>query len=229
VGRQGHEGCRQRRRAPILPVAIALAASTVCALAARLRAPGRASAALALVALGALRLAAVPLYGGPSSSLRLAETDVVEERHRGLDLFAAGRYDEAAAVYRSALATHEDPSLRLNLANALQRLGRIEEAAAEYRRVLAADPRDAVAWYDYGNLLRLERDDYPRAEDAYRRALEVRPRFAEAHFNLGSVLHDEGHDAEAATELERALELAPPDARWRPLAEPLLRDARGAR
>jgi tetratricopeptide (TPR) repeat protein len=57
-----------------------------------------------------------------------------------------GRYDEAAEQYRGALEREDDPSIRRNLALALQKAGWTREALAEASRILDAFPgnRDAL-------------------------------------------------------------------------------------
>lgn len=57
-----------------------------------------------------------------------------------------GRYAEAVAYYRRALAAAPElPGLDYNLAVALERIGNVEEAVEHYRRALARDPDDAQA------------------------------------------------------------------------------------
>jgi tetratricopeptide (TPR) repeat protein len=212
-----------------MPVANALAAVAVVGLIDLLRSASHRVRGLVLAAaLGALWLGSHQLYQGPDAPLAVVETTVAEERHRGMDLFREGRYLEAIDVYRAILATGDDAATHSNLANALQKLGRTDEAIGEYRRALSFDPRDAITWYDLGNLLRLQRDDYRGAADAYRRALDAAPLFPEAHFNLGSVLLDQGERTAAAREFETALRNATPIAPWRAEAERLLAEARRA-
>jgi tetratricopeptide (TPR) repeat protein len=71
--------------------------------------------------------------------------ETVEERiNHGLALHEAGRLEEAAEVYRSAIESgSEDPVLLFNLGVLLEDMGRPEDAVIAYRASLNADPRDA--------------------------------------------------------------------------------------
>jgi tetratricopeptide (TPR) repeat protein len=216
-----------RYRAPIMPVAIALAAAGVVALLDLLRRrPWSGGVYASLAMLLGLAVASHFVYDSPGAPLFIAPADAVEERHRGMSLYAQGRFAEAIDVYRHALEETDDPITRTNLANALKALGRIDEAAAEYRRVLEENPRDGLAWYNYGNLLRTHVHDYRGAEEAYRRAIDYLPRLPEAHFNLGIVLLELDEPEDAAAAIESGLSLAPESASWRADAENALLVAR---
>jgi tetratricopeptide (TPR) repeat protein len=218
-----------RYRDPILPTAIALAAIGAVAsidVTFSARATNHRARVTCWLALIALAIASYFLYDTSDAPLHLAPSSAVEERHRGMSLYAQGRYAEAVEAYTQALASADDPITRTNLANALKTLGRYDEAAEQYRSVLSRSPHDGVTWYDYGNLLRTHAKNYRAAEEAYRRAIDERPLMPEAHFNLGAVLLDLGEPEEAAAAIESSLSLAPPDASWRPQAEEALLVAR---
>jgi tetratricopeptide (TPR) repeat protein len=218
-----------RYRAPILPTAVALAAAGVVALL-ELSFSARARGATIVFAswstLLALGIASYFLYDSRDAPLFLAPTNAVEERHRGMSLYAQGRFAEAVEAYEQALASSDDPITRTNLANALKALGRFDEAADQYRRVLSQNPHDGVTWYDYGNLLRTHDKNYRGAAEAYRRAVDERPLMPEAHYNLGLDLLDLGEPEDAAAAIESSLSLAPPNAGWREQAEEALLVAR---
>src|SRR5213594_2826347 len=64
----------------------------------------------------------------------------------GAVLAAQGRYDDAVARYRDALAIDaRRTAVRLNLAVALQKAGRAGDAAAELERVVAQAPQNRNA------------------------------------------------------------------------------------
>lgn len=214
-----------RFRAPILPVALALAASCAVDLAALALGPRR-RAALALAALLAGGVAGShALYLAPGAPLAVPDSEGAEETQLGISLFAQGRTAEAIEAFRAALALRDDPLTRVDLAAALAAAGQHGAARDEYRRALAADPHNALGWYNYANLLRVRSGDLAAAEDAYRRALELRPGLAEAHLNLAALLLERERPAEAAASLRRALELGERDAPWRPSAERVLAEA----
>lgn len=63
----------------------------------------------------------------------------------GAALAAAGRYQDAAARYRAALALAENPAVRLNLGLALYKQVLLEEAVEEFLRVRQAQPENRQA------------------------------------------------------------------------------------
>jgi tetratricopeptide (TPR) repeat protein len=83
-------------------------------------------------------------------------------------------------------------------------------AAAErlYRRAITADPGDAAAPFNLGNLMNSEGRTV-EAEAAFRAAIAANPKFAEAWHNLADVLDEQGRTAEAVPCLLRALEANP--------------------
>jgi len=209
-----------RYRAPIMPIALALAAASVVELARGLRAGAtqRVRALALLAAIVALGAGSRLLYGA-GGPLEIRGSTGIEERHVGMSLVEQGRYEEAIEVYRAALAERDDARTRANLARALRAAGRIEAAYDEYRRVLDERPGDAVSLYELGNLVWEEWKRPAEAEALFRRATAAAPRFAEAHFNLGAVLVQQRRFQEAAPVLQTALQLASPSAPWRAEAE----------
>jgi tetratricopeptide (TPR) repeat protein len=213
-----------RYRVPVMPTAIALAAATVVGLLQLWRQPKRRPLGIAIsISLLVLLLGSIRLYGGP---LSIPDSSGVEERQRGMSLYKEGRFEAATQAYRESLRLAESPLTRNNLANALKALGRLPEAEAEYRKALQLNSRDAVAWYNFGNLQRNQLRNFEAAEQAYRRSIELRPRMAEAHFNLGAVLMDRERFVAAVAAIEEALKLAPPQAPWRQSAMQALLRAR---
>ena len=101
-----------------------------------------------------------------------------------------GRYEEAEAVYRQAIALDEKHSAPWNgLGNLLQdHLGRYEEAEAAYRQAIALDEKDARPWNGLGNLLQYRLSRYEEAEAAYRQALAVDEKYTRPWNGLGNLL-----------------------------------------
>jgi tetratricopeptide (TPR) repeat protein len=120
-----------------------------------------------------------------------------------------GRYDEAAALYRQALAlAPNDAQIHNSLANALRSQGHFAAAIDSYRSAIALKPAFAEAANNLGVTLQQE-GDLAEAIAAYRSAIHHNPGFAEAHDNLGLALCQQG-DVEAAIACHRrALELMP--------------------
>lgn len=62
---------------------------------------------------------------------------------RGRRLLVGGRFEEALALYREALAARpNDPDLLNGMGAALRSLGRYDKANECYERSLQVDPRD---------------------------------------------------------------------------------------
>src|SRR5262249_49206480 len=71
-----------------------------------------------------------------------------------------------------------------------------------------ADPSNAKAYYNYGNLY-AARGDCPAAIKLYRDAVRLDPTYPVAHLNLGVCLHERGEAAEAIASVREALRLQP--------------------
>jgi len=123
-----------------------------------------------------------------------------------------GRLEDAARHFTSALATPHarHDQAHTNLAIVLERLGRPDEARQHYEQALAANPRNADALNNLGNLrtaeLRLD-----EAVALYRQAVAADPRHSRAHSNLGHRLADVGRTGEAEVYLREAARLDPTD------------------
>ncbi len=181
-----------RYRAPIMPAAIALAASGLVTLwdlgRGRIQrgvVPCGISAALVL----ALGWWSQTLFQGP---LRLPTSTGVEERQRGMSLYSEGRFTEAVEAYRQSLQRSDSAITHNNLANALKALGRLDECLAEYKRALDLAPLDATTHYNLGNLYRNQLQQPQLAAELYERATQLQPNMLEAHFNLGAARIDLG-------------------------------------
>jgi tetratricopeptide (TPR) repeat protein len=111
---------------------------------------------------------------------------------RAVDLGSAyarrGRFDDAAAHYRRALAL--DPlfaDAHNNLGNIRMAQGDLAAAVACYERCLAIDPNTVLA-HDNLGLALLRQGKLDEAAASHRRALALDPRGAVSHYNLGNVL-----------------------------------------
>jgi len=126
----------------------------------------------------------------------------------GLAAHQAGRLTEAAADYKKVIAY--DPKSQwahYNLGLIEQLNGQNAAAVADYRAAIATDPTFVGALY---NLAILRTPAAPQeAADLYRKAIAVTPNMAIAHLNLGFLLQAQGQQAEAKTELDKAVALDP--------------------
>lgn len=140
----------------------------------------------------------------PSGQLRLdfeSEPDDMDKRPRFIavarsssDLFAdavaleaAGRYDEAAETYRSALAQDpQNPILHFNLGNVLHRLGETVAAAEQFHLAVRIDPVYVEAWNNLACML-FETGQVEGSIEAFQRALKLAPSYEDARTNLATV------------------------------------------
>ena len=98
--------------------------------------------------------------------------------------------------------------LSLGSADAAAHRADYAEAAVRLQEVLSADPDNATALSNLGDVFCFL-GRYPEAERAYRRAVRVAPKRADTHMKLASVLHSRGDFTGAETALRRAVKLGP--------------------
>jgi tetratricopeptide (TPR) repeat protein len=84
----------------------------------------------------------------------------------------------------------------------------LERALESQHQLVAAEPGNATAYNDLGNLLLLAGRE-GEAEDAYRRALEIDPGSVSAHFNLAVLLQQNGRLEEAREQFQQLIEISP--------------------
>jgi tetratricopeptide (TPR) repeat protein len=110
-------------------------------------------------------------YGVPVGSYSLTGYGTASLwMNQGNQLYAAGSYEQAAAMYTRAV--NLDPSLKtawLNQGNAFYFLGRYQESLNAFETVLYTEPQNAAAWQGKGlDLVALSRTI--EANDAFARA-----------------------------------------------------------
>jgi tetratricopeptide (TPR) repeat protein len=140
----------------------------------------------------------------------------VSEHNLGAALQGDGRYDEAIAHYRRAIAFRSDyaPAYN-NLASSLRSTGQLREAIATYEQALRLQPEYPEAHYNLANALLADgrRDNLDRAVAHFQRALEWMAGSADVHNNLGIALMEKGQVAEAVTEFRQAIQVEPGSAK----------------
>ena len=139
--------------------------------------------------------------------------DVATQTARGDLLFQLGRYDEAMAAWRQALANAPRPSVALALHTSLGRAewaksGSADAAAAHYERALAIDSDNVGLLGDLASL-RIAQERYDEALTLFQRAIEHTPDAPRLHAGRGYALYRTGQVDAAIESLERALELDP--------------------
>jgi len=123
------------------------------------------------------------------------------------DHFRAGRFNEAAEAYSSAIAAGADqPEIHDNLGMVLSKLGRLESAIVSFRAALRLRPNDLYAGINLGNAL-AALGLLPDALNAYRQLLAYHPGAANAHYNLGRALYQLGRLDESIVAFREAVSL----------------------
>lgn len=128
---------------------------------------------------------------------------------RGIDAFAAGRFEEAVDLFERALEIAPGYDFaRFNLARSLLSAGRPGDALVILDRHLAESPGDLDAWWTRGAAALLT-GDWTLAERAFRTVLGTRQREAGGWYNLGLALECQGRLDEAENAYAQAVHLDP--------------------
>ncbi len=140
----------------------------------------------------------------------IAALDAPEfQTNLGAVLHDLGRFDQAAAAYRRAIAAKPaSPQAHNNLGNTLQTLGDVAGAEAAYRRALELHASYPAALINLGGLLQAQ-GKLPEAAAAFGRAAALVPNDPQGHFHLGLVLQAQGKLEAAATAYRRVVALGP--------------------
>ncbi len=128
---------------------------------------------------------------------------------RGMQEMRAGRFDEAAAVFREGLEIAPDDSqLRHRLGAALMFGGDHLAASAHFEEVIRVTPQYEQAHFSLG-LIRSLGGQYDEAMAHYRTAVEYRPNYMEAVLGLAEAQFLTGLLEESLPNWARAVELDP--------------------
>ena len=150
------------------------------------------------------------LRGDPGESALTSQATAYADA--GDSLVEQGRYADAEAAYREALAlTPQLAHAHAGLGRALQELERYPEAAAAFHMAIEINQEDASAHNDLGWVL-LEMKRYLEAETAFREAIRIHPHDTSAHKNFGVLLLEMKRYPEAEAALREAIRINPNDA-----------------
>ena len=130
-------------------------------------------------------------------------------RELGDALQRAGRSEEAAAAYRSALEKQPGSALlQARLAQPLRALGKSQEPLDAMLKSVQADPNQPETWF---HLAQLQSDlgDKKSAIDSFRKSIALDPEFADSRSGLGAALAETGDATEAEAQLRGALSIRP--------------------
>lgn len=128
--------------------------------------------------------------------------DAARLREEGRRLETEGRYPDAIAVYREALALRQDDDeTRTALARVLSWQGAQAEAAALYREVLVRHPGDQDIRVALARVLSWQKQ-FSEARALYEHVLRAEPASLDARRGLAEVAHWQGHRSEAVARYE---------------------------
>lgn len=126
-----------------------------------------------------------------------------------LDAHRAGKFAEAEAGYRAALAADPAQAGALHLLGVLlHQTGRSAAGAESIRRAIALK-EDVPDFHSNLGLALLGDDDPGGAEESFQRALSLDPRRAAFHHNLGQAFDAQGRDVDAMAAWGEALNRDP--------------------
>ena len=149
----------------------------------------------------------------PDDPLMDQVTDVLQTavgyEVRGTQALEAGRWREAAALFRRGLETSpRDPALHQNLGTALFLGGDAAAALAEFQEAVRLSPGYARAHFSLGVLMDANGRD-AEAVQRYRDAVKYDPTLMNARFGLADALRRSGRLDEAVSEYEQILTADP--------------------
>lgn len=172
-------------------------------------------------------------YWRDSSSLyrrAIAVTDANYLAHMnlGVDLVAAGQYQEGMRELYTSLEENQDlPHGRNSLGVALYMLGRKEEAIEEFTKSIRLLPTDAEPHSNLGNAL-MDSGNLDGAVREFHTALQIAPELSNAYYGLGCVLVKQNRPNEAIPYLLEALRINPNFTQAREQLEAARRQTPGA-
>jgi Tfp pilus assembly protein PilF len=139
----------------------------------------------------------------------LRQNTANSHNNRGMILLQEGKFDEAIAEFRTAIAGSEDLAIaQINIARAQFKKRDYDAATATLAEHLARQPRSKEAENLLGNIA-MERGRMAEAEAHLRKALSYEPNFTDARNTLG-ILHDRlGRTEDALREFRRVVEVDP--------------------
>jgi predicted O-linked N-acetylglucosamine transferase (SPINDLY family) len=135
--------------------------------------------------------------------------DIMRDMEAAVACHRSGDLISAAGLYQGVLKRFPDQPDALHFLGVIAgEMGEIEKAVKLIDRSLQLDPRNAVFFNNYGNVLR-QAGAPMDATAAYRRAVRFAPDYAVAHNNLGIALSRCGEPEKAEKSFRRAIKIEP--------------------
>lgn len=186
-----------------------------------------------LLALGALTYRQVGYWHDSGSlwlhTLAFTRDNYVAEENLGAFLSEQGRYDEAAAHFRSALVIRPNGLMaNLNLGSYEDRRGNLPAAINHYQRVAdnAGDPGMRATAYGSLGFVYRQMGQTAKAQQCFEESLQSDPNRVRARIGLGLLAQENGKSEEAIRQYASAAALQPSDVVYLLLAQALQRGGR---
>ncbi len=144
--------------------------------------------------------------------LERAKTGRWHQRQQANSFFDAGKYEEAARIFRQMVEKDPTDAVALmDLGAALAQLGQVEEALEQFNQALRySDSKSRIHFHMAISFTQLGWEK--QAIEHYQAAVETDPTFREAHFQLANVLMRQELFEEAIPHYQRVVELDPGNA-----------------
>ena len=133
---------------------------------------------------------------------------------QGLQLFNQGNYEQALAVFTTAVELDDQqPALWANIGNAHSKLSQNEQALEAYQKAIELAPEDPTLYQNMGGLY-ASTGDTEKARELYQKAVSLSaygdPKDAAVnYYNMGVTFINSGKAEEAIEALNKALEADP--------------------
>lgn len=114
------------------------------------------------------------------------QNDAASFNTKGLALYAAGKFDEAAEAFKQAIKLKKDyPEAYNNLGDCYFQLEFFKEAIEAYKHVVRYEPNFAPARNNMGTAY-YKLGEYKKAAEAFKEAIRLDPKTARTYFNLAN-------------------------------------------
>jgi tetratricopeptide (TPR) repeat protein len=128
---------------------------------------------------------------------------------RAINLWNAGKYDEALQQLNNAIAENPDDAQAYEQRGNIHAfLNNFKRAIDDYDTAIRLRPNHALTYYSRGTIYTLSNNYEPAIKD-YTKALQLRIGYYEAHFHRGTIYALQGNQQKAVADFSRVIELKP--------------------
>ncbi|MBF0196057.1 MAG: tetratricopeptide repeat protein, partial [Magnetococcales bacterium] len=137
------------------------------------------------------------------------QTNAFSLLDKGLALYNAGKFEEAAKKYQQAIYIYPlYADAHCNFGVALQELGKLDKAINCFQQAIIIKPDHVTAIYNLGYVLQIC-GSLDEAITNYQKALTINPDIVEAYSNMGVALQELGQTDKASESLHKAIQKNP--------------------